>query len=346
MVIKRLFKNKLFLIGFLFIFGLFSASLLYFFIKHDQIPSSGLLFNDYNQAIRPPYSMKTFPPFGTDIFGRDVLFVMIVGAKYTIGAAVIITLLRVLPSTIMGFILHFYLRKIEKPLASIIDAANFFPITLLAFMLLKWICLDGMIPHAIGQQPMPYSFWERVMIFILVLASLTIPSLTLLISKEINLIMNKEFISCSRTLGAANFHLIKKHVRPFLVPQLFIIALRELIQTLVLLSHLGVLGIFMGGVGLKEDLFQLTRPVSLSNEWAGSLGDWWDFILTAYPWLTFVPVLFFTLTILAAKCMLVGLKQVVGSDSLQDARTTKKAASKSTTASPDLFSFAKQDFQQ
>ncbi|RLQ93317.1 ABC transporter permease [Falsibacillus albus] len=332
---KKLFSNKLFLTGFIFIAGLFLTSVLYYCFKGDVIPHSGLLFERSGSAIKPPYNSKDYPPFGTDNFGRNILFVMIVGAKYTIGAAVLITILRVLPSTLLGFLMHFNLYKFKKPIEAVIESVNYFPITLLAFLLLKWICFDGIISKQIS-----YSFWESVFIFIIVLAVIAIPSLSVLISNEVRLIMDQEFISCSMTLGATRWHLILKHVKPFLVPQLFIISLRELIQTMILISHLGVLGIFMGGVTFKQDLFQHNTMVPISNEWAGELGNWWDFIWTSYPWITFIPVIFFTCTILSAKCMLEGLKQVA--DMRKDVDLPSKQDEKNTPKLKEPFCFLHQ----
>src|SRR5690606_6241549 len=124
----------------------------------------------------------------------------------------------------------------------------------------------------------------------------------------------KEFIECSRTLGASTWRIITKHIRPFLIPQLFVIFIREFIQTLILMSHLGILGIFIGGTVFKENLFGRSIPASSSGEWAGTLGMWWDYLWTSYPWIAFIPIIFLTLLILAAKAMLDSLENCLSAE--------------------------------
>lgn len=311
-LMKKLLLNKLFLTGFVIISGLFLVSIFYFIVFKDHIPTTSLLFAADGKPLPAPYSFKKFPPFGTDGFGRHLLIVMIVGTKYTIAAALIITFLRVFPSIIFGLILHFYFNKLERPIKSMVDSLNYFPMTLLAYLLLNviliqdvsMILVDGALVE--GAQPLPY--WHRVVLFIIILASLFVPTNSVLIANEVKIIMNKEFIECSRVLGATNWRIVSKHIKPFLVPQIAIIFIRDFIQSLILMSHLAVLGLFIGGYYFREDLFGQTQKVSLSNEWAGLLGMWWEFLWTTYPWISFIPILFITILILSAKGMMEGLK--------------------------------------
>jgi peptide/nickel transport system permease protein len=314
-IMKRLFLNKLFLTGFIIITAMFLVSILYFVIFNDRIPSTPLLYDSGGKPLPAPYSLKIFPPFGTDNFGRDLFIVMIVGTKYTIAAALIITFLRVFPSIWIGLFIHFFLQKIERPLKSIVDALNYFPTTLLAFLLLNVILvqevmiynIDGVLVN--GPDPLPY--WNRVVLFLVVLALLFIPTNSILIANEVKAIYKNEFIESSRTLGASNWRIVTKHIKPFLVPQLAIIFLRDFIQTLILMSHIAVLGLFIGGFTRKDDLFGQPDKLSNSNEWSGLLGMWWDFLWTSYPWIAFIPIIFLSILILSAKGMMEGLTNVL-----------------------------------
>lgn len=314
-IVKRLFINKLFLSGFISISIMFLVSIFYFLMFNDRIPSTPLIYDSDGKPLPAPYSLKIFPPFGTDNFGRDLLIVMIVGTKYTIIAALIITFLRVFPSIWIGLFIHFFLQKIERPLKSIADAFNYFPITLLAFLLLNVILIQEVMIFNVGGElvegPEPLPYWNRVVLYLAILASLFIPTNSILIANEVKSINNKEFIESSRTLGASNWRIVSKHIKPFLVPQLAIIFLRDFIQTLILMSHLAVLGLFIGGFTWKDDLFGHADKVSNSNEWSGLLGMWWNFLWTSYPWIAFIPVIFLSILILSAKGMMEGLTQVL-----------------------------------
>lgn len=305
-MIKRTFQNRLFLLGFITISGLLLASILYFIAFHDRIPTASLLFDNNGRPIPAPYSGILYPPLGTDNFGRNIAIVMLIGAKYTIFAAIVITLIRVVPSILFGFLIHFYLGRFKKPIKYIADSINYFPVTLFAFLILNWISFEGIL-----MQESTYSLWELIGIYILVLSVFFIPFNSVLIANEVKLISKMEFIECSLTLGANTWHIITRHIKTFLVPKLYLIFIKEFMQSLILMAHLGVLNVFIGGITFREDLFGSSRPVSPSSEWAGTLGMWWSFLWTSYPWISLIPIILLTILILAAKCILEGLQQVL-----------------------------------
>lgn len=217
--------------------------------------------------------------------------------------------LRVVPALFFGIFLQFFLKWFKRPLKSIADSINYFPITLLAFLLLNWVSLEGILM----QEDVP-SFGVQIAIYICVLSFIFIPLNSVLIANEVELLYSKEFIESSRTLGAGTWRIITKHIWPYLVPQLFIIMIREFIQVLILMAHLGILGIFIGGVVSKGSLFGRNVLTSRSSELAGTLGMWWDYFWTAFPWIAFIPITFLTVLILAAKAMLNSLESVLSAD--------------------------------
>ena len=308
-ITKRAFRNKLFLFGFIIISVLMLASILYFLVYDDRIPTAPLLMDSSGKPLPAPYSGILYPPFGTDNFGRNIAIVMLVGAKYTILAAIAITLIRVVPSILLGYVIHFYIEKFKKPLKYMADSINYFPVTLFAFLILNWVSFEGIL-----MEESFYSFWELVLIYILVLSVFFIPFNSVLIANEVQLISKMEFIECSRTLGGNTWHIISKHIKPFIVPKLYLILLKEFMQSLIVMAHLGVLKVFIGGITFKEDLFGSSRPVSPSSEWAGTLGMWWSFLWTSYPWISLIPIILLTVLILAAKCILDGLQHVLSTD--------------------------------
>lgn len=319
-IMKRLLQSKRFLIGCGIISSFFFLSILYYFFFNDSIPTSPLLYDEDGKPLRAPYSGTVYPPLGTDNFGRDIAIVMVVGAKYTIAAGLFITLLRVVPAIFIGLFLQFFLKGFKRPLKSIADSLNYFPITLLAFLLLNWVSLEGIQMR----EDVP-SFAMQIVIYLCVLSFIFIPTNSVLIANEVQRIYKMEFIECSRTLGAGKWQIITKHIQPFLVPQLFILSIREFIQTLLLMSHLGILGIFIGGMTYKQNLFGNESAVSNTSEWAGALGMWWDYLWTSYPWISFIPIILLTILILASKSMLDGLEQVLSSDE-QTLRANKEIA--------------------
>ncbi|MFC4409027.1 ABC transporter permease [Chungangia koreensis] len=311
MRVKALFKNRLFLIGFSIIGTFLFISLFYWAFFGDDIPRLDYFLEDENgKLLRPPYSGSIYPPLGTDEFGRNIFIVMIVGFKYTLLAALIITFLRVVPSVFFGLAIHYIFGRFERPIKSLADSINYFPTTLLAYLLLFYMSFAGIYM----EDPAVPGFWGRVAVFIVILSLIFIPANSVLIANEVKKIDNMEFIEVSRTLGADTARIILQHIRPFLVPQLYIIFIREFIQTLLLMSHLGVLGIFIGGSIVRENLFYREVLTSRSDEWTGLIGLWWQYLWTTYPWISVIPIVAFTVLILSAKCMLEGTKEVYSAE--------------------------------
>lgn len=309
MVIKLL-KNPFFLIGSFFIFSLFISSIIYNLFWDDYIPIIDVIYNESGQPDKSPFSPFEYPPLGTDPYGRNIFFIMLVGAKYTIGAAIIIALLRVIISTLIGVLSGVYFPTSNKKLSMIIDASNFFPVAIFVYFLMKYLMLDDYLLD----ETFTFSFNERVLFGLFIFTVIAIPSVSTLISKETERILKNDFVECSIVMGANKLHLITKHVNLFLIPQLFVIFVREFIQVMLLIAHLGILGIFIGGGKPAQDLFNNHSIISLSNEWSGLIGSWWSYMWTTYPWIAFIPILFFTLTIFAAKAILEGLKVVTLGD--------------------------------
>jgi peptide/nickel transport system permease protein len=137
--------------------------------------------------------------------------------------------------------------------------------------------------------------WLTYMISVLIFIS--VPNLVQLFSNEIRLLLQNEFVISSKTLGGSFFHICKIHLKPFLMPKIFIWINQQMLQTLVLLLHLA--------------LFQ-----TISFNIAGTLvllGHNHQF-LNVLPWVAFGPVLFFTIVILAVYMMLSGMQSTLDKD--------------------------------
>ncbi|MCA0970476.1 hypothetical protein LCM20_07755 [Halobacillus litoralis] len=100
-----------------------------------------------------------------------------------------------------------------------------------------------------------------------------------------------------------------KKSKPNVKPRLFTVYLQQVIQLLILLIHLGILGVFIGGsrVVAMDIEREVQKKFSLSSEWAGLVGVDYGMILH-YPWVILVPLLAFTTVIAALKLILAGLR--------------------------------------
>lgn len=284
-MIALLIRNFYFMIGFLYILCLLGVSLGYHFIFNDVVREAPFVLNAKGEISHAVYfSPLEYPPFGTDFYGYSLFSQFIIGAKYTIGMTIIIAFFRLLVSTILGSVIGVFLPKIYRIILPLVNGYKYYPATLL--------CLFIVLYHSD----------HHILFIIFLLAGVAIPTTTITIAGEMREVLSKPFIESSYVLGASKRRILLTHVRPFLIPQLTLIFIRELVQTVLLIAHLAILGIFI-------------TNATKTYEWAGLLGDWWDEYWKSTPWQAFEALLWITTIILGFHAMAKGLEEALRSQS-------------------------------
>lgn len=149
------------------------------------------------------------------------------------------------------------------------------------------------------------SLLERIIIEVVILAMLTVPIVASLISNEAAILYEKEYILASRTLGASKFRIIRKHLFPQLREKLFVLYGQQILETLIVFAHLGLLDLFLGGTKVNYSPMFGDPPMSISFEWAGLFGSTFGYLQGA-PWLPLGPAICFALVILSIAAMIEG----------------------------------------
>ncbi|MBN3556166.1 ABC transporter permease subunit [Fictibacillus nanhaiensis] len=293
-------KEPLFAIGFCFLISLLFLSFYHHFQFDGLIPQTEVI---YDEDGKTPIDKASFDPssrfwFGTDQFGFDTFYRIIAGAKYTLGLALFISLLRLILSYIGGFLLYLAPNRIRNGFVGLSEALQYVPVALLCFFILYPISVSSSL-----------TFWEKGIYQIIIMTILAVPVTSVMFSSEIKEINKQEFITGARVLGGNRFHVFYRHIRPHLTPKLTYIFISQLMFVLILFSHLGMLRMFFGGTVLREYTIGIGDfiPTSVSNEWSGMIGAYYNQILIR-PYLILIPVLFFCLCLIAAQFMLKGLK--------------------------------------
>lgn len=307
MYLKALFRNKLFVAGSFILLTFLLCSFYYTFELKEDVPAPyRYLYNDEGSQIgEGPFPPSLEFPFGTDKMGHSLFYMIIDGAKYTILLSILVGAGRVLIGLLLGFILQLLPPSIKEWFRGLFEGMHYLPLSLFTYMLAAPIFV---FTWSFGEKS---AFYGPIIIIIL----LSTPVIGVYLSDEIARIYHKEFIVNARIMGGSWWHIFKTHVRPYFLPQLFIVLLQQIVQVLIIFAHLGILGVFLGGNERKEvDANEFTGiPVmesfSSSNEWGGLIAKYFsDFI--ANPNLVLWPVLFFALTILSLNFIIEGLKNV------------------------------------
>ncbi len=300
---KKLLTQPMFLIGLIIITVLLVSSFVYTAVYKDEVPKTYYVYDEEgNLKAAAPLPPTKDIWFGTDRLGLHLLNKMIIGAKYTIIAALVIAFLRVAVAIPLGILFSSYLTRFRKNFNGFVDSFHYIPLSLIAYYILfpvLWM----------GPEGFQYSFFERISIEVIVLTVLTVPVLSVLIGNESSALMKKDFIISAQTLGASKFHIIRKHILPSLREKFVIMFGQQVIQVLLILSHLGLFHLFFGGTVVSYDPLIPDPPTTFSMEWSGLIGDSQRFLQTAI-WIPLTPILFFAITIYAVNLMTEGFTKV------------------------------------
>lgn len=321
---RTVWKQPYFITGFLLVAVMLIGSFVYegvfgnvprqtFYIEENGKPVEG---NPISPRLESPVHI-----FGTDQHGFDLFAKIILGAKYTIIGALSVAALRMLIAVPIGLLIGTYWRKYRHAINSMLDPIHYFPITIFAVFILSpilWMPREGFTTTLI----------ERIVIEVVILALLTSPIVISLVANETALYYSQEYILASKTLGASDGRIIVKHIVPLMREKLIVLFGQQVVETLILFTHLGLMKLFLGGTKVSYDPDMPDLPISISYEWAGLFGDTFRFLAGA-PWLPLTPAFFFALLIFAVSCMLEGLSRT------NDQRRNRKRARKGSLAVPE-----------
>jgi peptide/nickel transport system permease protein len=304
MIMIRLLKNPLFLFGFIIIFGMLTASFVHMYVYDNEIKQTMFLVDDNGDLLdaAPLAPSKDFW-LGSNQEGKDLFMMLISGAKYTLMFAFSVAFLRVLFSLCVGVLYGTFFMKYKRYVDGFVDAFHYIPLTLIGYYILYPVLYET--PGGFM-----YTFNERLMLELLILTVLAVPITSVLIGNEINEILKREFILGAKTLGGSKLHILWKHVRPHLFARLAIIYGQQVVQVLLVLAHLGLLLLFLGGTDVCFGMM-CDPPKTMTYEWSGMIGSSKNWHRTVSSWVFYAPVIFFAISILAMNFMLEGFKRVM-----------------------------------
>jgi len=296
--VKSVWRQPLFLIGFGIITFFLVGSFVFEWMFGNE-PKQTFFIEENGRAVEaPPISPNWSHPLGTDQFGYDMLAKIMLGAKFTIIAAMAVAALRMLIAVPLGFALGTYLQRHRSWINGLIDPIHYVPMTIFAILLLTpvlWMPQEGFST----------SITERVAIQVVIMALMTVPIVAALIGNEANLLYHNEYILAARTLGASRRRIIVRHLFPQMREKMFVLYGQQIVETLIVFAHLGLVELFLGGTDVDYDPMFADPPRSIAYEWAGLFGNSFRYLQGA-PWLPLGPAISFALVILAIAAMIEG----------------------------------------
>lgn len=276
-------KKTLLLIAALLLVVLAVSNIYSAFFKTDVEPER-ISYNNRGEIVgKAPFPPSLAHPLGTDKVGNDLGLRMIDGAKYTVIFITGVSILRIMISLIIVYLLIFPFKKISEWIEAVFIPFKYIPALVLVLLLSPY--LQAAIVNM--------GFWKLVLYQFFVFVFIGIPILSAVLAKESRNVLRNEYIAAANQLGASNWRIYTKHVIPVLKDRLLVTFLQQLSINLLLLIQLGVFQYFIGGskpgnIAAVEEV--VPKYLSESGEWAGMIGQGKDEFLTA-PWIFFGPLL-------------------------------------------------------
>ena len=234
---------------------------------------------DYN-AINS--DLRFLPPgpehlLGTDNLGRDVMFRIIAGSKYTIVLAICTVAGAALLGSVLGLFAGYSGGIRDEIIMRLMDTITSFP----------WILFALVMVALIGN--------SQFTLFIALLV-MFVPSFTRIMRSGALQYKNADFILAERLLNASHARIIFIHILPNLAPSVLSASALGLSNAILAEAAMSYLGL-----GIQPPI----------PSWGRMLSESQNFLLNA-PWCALAPGVFIMLTVIAFHCLGDGLRRRFG----------------------------------
>ena len=208
------------------------------------------------EIIVPPFPPSKEHPMGTDGRGKDILSLLIFGARWTVATTILIALVKTLLAGLIGLISAFRQPIHFRGLKS--TPLNALPQIVFLYFILSEISIN-----------FPFNVLILISVFGLLVIAFGTPAGAAAVEATTRELMKKEYYSAAKASGAGKLYLTVHHIMPFLKERLLTLFISDMISVLNTIGQMGVFGIFLGATVMT---FSPISTYSRLNEWAGLVG--------------------------------------------------------------------------
>lgn len=191
-------------------------------------PHDAVNGNILDNLLPPGSSSYEGKPFllGTDANGRDVLSVIIHGARISLTVGIVSVIGAGIIGTAVGVVAGYFEDMVDEVLMRLVDVQLAFPFILLAIIIM----------FVLGQ-----GFGNVIAVLIVT----TWPMYARIARAEALRLRHAEYVLAARTMGASSFRIIARHIIPNAATPLIVVASAAVPQMIVLEAALSFLGVGM-----------------------------------------------------------------------------------------------------
>lgn len=242
---------------------------------------------------RAPIEPGAIYPLGTDEWGRDVLSLLLHGARTTLVIALIAIAIRLLLGLLLGGASGWWPGGlVDQVSGGAIALVSAFPALILAILVVFAVGIRR------GQVP-----------FVVALSVVGWGEVAQIVRSQVYSLRKEMFIESARAIGLSPLQILSRHVLPNLLPTLIALTSLQIAGALLLLGELGFVRVFLGsGTTIAGDAATASQIIFETPDWGAMLGSTWRFF-RVHPWLPAAPALAFFVSILSFNLLGYGLQR-------------------------------------
>ncbi|WP_036225155.1 ABC transporter permease [Mesoaciditoga lauensis] len=215
-IMRRIRKNKMAIFGTYIVLAFVGIA-----IFAPWISPYNPTAQDYTVSLQGPTWAH---PFGTDIYGRDVLSRVIYGARISLGISFVAVLVSVIIGTILGAIAGYFGGALDEIIMRTFDVFLAFPTILLAIAIIA-ILGPGMVNIAIA------------------IAVYSIPQFARVSRGTVVSVKANEYVEAARSIGEGKWSILMRYILPNSIAPIIIQATLRMATAILSIAGLGFLGL-------------------------------------------------------------------------------------------------------
>ena len=246
------------------------------------------------QFIVPPFPPSPEFPLGTDQWGRDILSLLLYGARNTLTTALFVTMTHLLLGFSLGAMAGWNEGKwIDRTVMGIVEVLASLPLLLVGMMLIFALDIRRGLP-----------------VFIVALCLVGWGEMAQHVRAEFVSLRQRPFVEGARAIGLNGLGIAIRHILPNMLPSLIAITFLDMGAVLTLMGELGFVDVFIGGGVQVEDMEFRTVTIPDIPEWGAMLAGARRYA-RSFPWVTFWPALAFFVAVVGFNLLGEGLRRII-----------------------------------
>ncbi|EHQ27153.1 ABC transporter permease [Mucilaginibacter paludis] len=241
-------------------------------IRVDKAASEALR-KRFREQVRQQIIQKKYW-FGTDLYGRDLLSRVILGARISLSVGLVAVIISLFLGVFIGATAGYYGGRIDDALSWVMNVLWALPALLLVIA----------ISFALGK-----GLWQ---IYIAVGISMWV-DVARLVRGQVMSIKQFEFVEAAHALGFNNYRIIRRHILPNIVGPILVLASSNFASAILLEAGLSFLG------------FGAQPP---TPTWGGMIKEHYGYIIMDDAYLAILPGLAIMLMVYAFNLVTIGLR--------------------------------------